>query len=178
MSDKEKVVQDQAREDQMIKILGLNNTVGRLGHDAEDEFGNKFELKSSTKGSFGTGRDVSVKMINIWRERYWIFSSGKNYQDGFKIESLYFCSPKMMKEKFDEMENKFKPDMEIMNVVIKHMKKIISKTYLDRLIYLINRGMTYNNPHIGMPYIKKHGIEIDLDNPVKSLKKLMDKHRQ
>ena len=168
VSNKEKIVQDQARKDQMIEILGLNSAVGRLGHDAKDEFGNKFELKSSTKNDFSTGRVVSIKMINIWRERYWIFATGENYQDGFKIKSLYFCSPEMMKEKFDVMETKFKPDIEILETVVKHMKQIINKTHLERMIYLMNRGMTYNNPKIGMPYIKKHSIKIDMKNHQKT----------
>lgn len=68
MNDKEKMpVQDQSREHQMIQILGLINAKGRLGYDAEDKDGRKFEMKS-TKTSFDIGRDVSISMINAWKD--------------------------------------------------------------------------------------------------------------
>ena len=77
MADKEKeTVQDQDRESKMIDILGLIGTEQRMGHDAEDKAGNRYELKSTTKDKFGTGRDVSVEMIKKWRELYWIFATG------------------------------------------------------------------------------------------------------
>lgn len=174
MSKKDKApVQDQAREDQMISVLGLKKTAGRLGHDAEDEYGNIFELKSSTKGSFGTGRDVSIEMIDRWRKRHWIFANGTNYSDGFRIESLYYCSPTMMESCFDAMSAKFEPDITLRESVLRHIRKILSATQIDRLTYLINRGMTYNNPHIGMKYIKEHGIEINLNDPKTSLQNVM-----
>lgn len=175
MSDKEKApIQDQRREEQMIRLLGLINAEGRLGHDAEDKRGNIFELKSSTKDSFGTSRDVSIDMINKWRKRYWIFAQGINYKKGFEINLLYLCTPDMMKEQFDTLAKRFESDVNIRDIVVTNLKKILESSKLERLIYLINRGMTYNNPHISIKYVKEHGVEIDLQNPKTHLEKLMN----
>ena len=76
-------IQDQAREDMMVNLLGLKKAEGRLGHDAEDDKGNIFELKSSTKNSFGTGRDVSISMINKWRKKALDICKWYELQDGF-----------------------------------------------------------------------------------------------
>ena len=134
---------------------------------------NIFELKSSTKSSFGTGRDVSIEMMDRWRQRRWIFANGTNYSDGFRIESTYYCSPAMMKGCFDIMSAKFEPDITLRESVLRHIRKILSATQIDMLAYLISRGMTYNNPHIGMKCIKEHGIEIDLNDPQASLQNIM-----
>lgn len=176
MSKDRATVQDQSREKQMIKILGLIDNESRLEHDAEDEYGHIFELKSSTKNSFGTARDVSIKMITKWRKSYWIFANGINYTDRFEIEVMYLCTPSMMKKKFDSMEEKFNPDKTIRNIVLKHVKKLLSISQFNRLSYLIDRGMTYNNPHISMKYVKEYGVEIDLKDPKNSLKKQMSNH--
>ncbi len=160
----------------MIEILGLKKAEGRLGHDAEDNNGNIFELKSSTKNSFGTGRDVSVSMINKWRKRHWVFANGTNYKSGFKIESMYYCSPNMMKDQFDILYEKFKPDMKISKTVLAYVDGILVEIQIERLKYLLNRGMTYNNPHISMKYVSSYGIEIDLSCPKNSLKTIMDKN--
>lgn len=66
--------------------------------------------------------------------------------------------------------------MELRDRVVSYVRRILSKTQLDRLIYLIDRGMTYNNPHIGLPYIKEHGIKMDLIDPRKNLEELMSRH--
>ena len=175
--DKEKAqVQDQSREAQMIRMLGLKAREGRMGHDAEDDQGRKFELKSTTKSGFGTARDVSVSMIAKWRKLHWVFAKGTNYEDGFEIESMYLCTADMMKERFDVMEKKFEPDMAIQNAVLTHVKSLLTTMQLDRLAYLIERGMTYNNPHIGAKYVKSHGVRIDLKRPAPSFKELLAEH--
>lgn len=168
-------IQDQAREDMMVNLLGLKKAEGRLGHDAEDDKGNIFELKSSTKNSFGTGRDVSISMINKWRKRHWIFANGTNYKTGFKIESMHYCSPNMMKDQFDILYEKFKPDIKISKFVLAYVDDVLVKIQIDRLKYLLDRGMTYNNPHISMKYVKEYGVEIDLSSPKNSLKMIMKK---
>jgi len=130
-------------------------------------------MKSTTKESFGTGRDVSVEMITKWRERHWVFAHGTNYDNGFSIEEMYYCSPAMMKEKFDEMELRFAPDIHIRDTIMIHVKRILNSAQLKRLYYLVSRGMTYNNPHIGLKYVKEHGVKINLEFPAEHLKKIM-----
>src|SRR2546427_9421042 len=105
--EEEVQVQDSAREDQLSRLLRLRRMPGRHGHDAEDEFGNRYELKSTTRGGVGTGRDVSQEMIDGWRKRYWICAKGRNLRSGFQINELYFLSPAMMEGWFQQMEEKF-----------------------------------------------------------------------
>ena len=175
--DKEKAqVQDLSREVQMIRMLGLKDMKNRMGHDAEDDQGRKFELKSTTKSGFATARDVSVNMIAKWRKLHWVFAKGTNYADGFEIESMYLCTADMMKEQFDIMEKKFEPDITIQNAVLTHVKSLLTTMQLNRLAYLIERGMTYNNPHIGVKYVESHGVRIDLKRPAPSLKELLTEH--
>ena len=156
-------------------MLGLKEVAGRMGHDAEDDAGRTFELKSTTRTSFGTARDVSIDMIRGWRSHYWIFATGTNYKDGFEIESLYLCTPAMMSAQFDTFEAKFGPDLTLRNSVVSHVGKILKKSQLDRLTYLIDRGMTYNNPHIDLKYVQEHGVELDLSDAAQSLKRALDR---
>ena len=171
---REKVpVQDQDREEKMIRMLGLKEVAGRLGHDAEDDDGHFFELKSTTKASFGTARDVSIEMINGWRSHYWVFATGTNYKDGFEIETMYLCTPDIMREQFDVFEAKFDSDLALRNSMVSYVTKILKKSQVDRLTYLIDRGMTYNNPHISLKYVREHGVELDLTDTAQSLKRAM-----
>lgn len=69
MPTHEKIVpiQDQAREKQIIALFELMANPKRLGPDAYDENGNPYELKSTTVGSVGTGRDVNPEMIRHYK---------------------------------------------------------------------------------------------------------------
>ena len=82
----------------------------------------------------------------------------------------------MMKEYFDQLVKKFDPDIKIRDAALSHVGKILSATQTDRLAYLINRGMTYNNPHIGLNYVAEKGIKIDMKDPKNSLRKLISEH--
>ncbi len=176
MANKKTLVQDQAREEQMISMLGLIKNESRMGHDAEDEHGHLFELKSTTKNNFATGRDVSIQMITKWKPRHWIFASGENYASGFKIKSMYYCSPQMMEKQLDSMIKKFKPDLQILELVVNNVKEILDPNQLKRLEYLLNRGMTYNNPHIRLTYVRDNGIKINLQDPKNSFKEIVQKY--
>lgn len=168
-----KTVQDDEREIQLCELLQLKHMEGRAGHDAEDEFGNKYELKSTTMTGFGTARDVSLEMINNWRQRYWICAKGTNLVSGFEIEELYFLSPRMLEGWFSQMEARFAPDEGLRKKILSAQAGKLSRLEEERLDYLIKRGMTYNNPHIGMNYVRKNGILINSDNPASHLRKLV-----
>lgn len=167
------MVQDNDREQLVCKLLNLTQMPGRAGHDAEDEMGNKYELKSTTKGGFGTGRDVSPGMIQNWRERYWVCAKGRNLRSGFNIEELYFLSPNMLEGWFSSMESKFSNDYELREKALRNQRGELSQEEIERLNYLISRGATYNNPHIGLSYVRENGISIDLGEPAKHLRKLV-----
>ena len=133
-------------------------------------------MKSTTQDSFGTGRDVSLDMIAKWKELYWVFASGTNYEDKFEIDEMYLCTPDMMLDWFEELEGRFGPDICLRDAVLNHVKRVLSAAQLDRLVYLIDRGITYNNPHIDMKYVRKHGVNIDLEDPADSLQELMQEY--
>jgi Restriction endonuclease PvuII len=165
------IVQDNTRELLLAELLGLKHMPGRWGHDAEDEFGNRFELKTSTKSGFGTGRDVSPRMIAEWRTRYWIFARGQNLKTGFRFEEVTFLSPGMLEGWFAYIESRFEPDAKLRVTVISMMKETLGAEDLARIEYLFNRGMTYNNPHISVAYVRKNGVELDLSDAARDLKR-------
>jgi len=171
--DEEVIVQDIQRELLLANLLRLRHMKGRHGHDAEDEEGNPIELKTTTKDGFGTGRDVSLAMITEWKTRYWVCAKGRNLRSGFKIEEVYFLSPKMLQGWFGKMEKKFGPDIILREKMVSEVRNILSKEELQRLEYLVNRGMTYNNPHVGLSYVRKNGVRIGLQSPAKDLKALI-----
>ena len=161
LDDEEVQVQDSAREDQLARLLGLRRMPGRHGHDAEDKTGNRYELKTTTKGGVGTGRDVSQQMIDEWRKRYWICAKGRNLRRGFQIDELFFLSPAMMEEWFQQMEDKFVADRDLRDKVLSATSGAITAVEEQRVRYLLDRGMTYNNPHISWNYVRTHGLSLD-----------------
>jgi hypothetical protein len=174
--EEEVQVQDSAREDQLSRLLKLRRMPSRHGHDAEDEFGNPYELKSTTRGGVGTGRDVSQGMIDQWRTRYWICAKGRNLRSGFQISELYFLSPRMMEEWFQQMEEKFLADRELRDRVLARITDTVTPVETERIRYLIERGMTYNNPHISWIYIRRHGLKLDIRNGADQLRKMVGRY--
>jgi len=174
--DQEVEVQDNKREDQIIRLFGLIKLGGRAGVDAKDEFGHLFEIKSTTKPSVGTGRDVSVEMLNNWRKQFWIIAKGKNYASGFRPEQIYFLSPTMMEAELKRIEDMISPSLELKDKVIRVLTHQVPRQFTDeelgKISYLMARGSTKNNPHISWPYIVEHGILIENDHAV-TLKRLM-----
>jgi len=177
MEEEEQVqVQDRTREEMIISLFALEAIESRLGHDALDEHENPFELKSSTKRSCSTGRDVSFEMIQKWRECYWLIARGRNLASGFQVDDIYFFHPSMLEGWFQKIENKLSPDVRLREKVIEILKGKLSQDELERLHYLISRGLTLNNPHIGGPYIEKNGQKIDLNRPKEHLRELIEKY--
>lgn len=179
--EQEATVQDDYREELLCKLLGLRHMPGRWGHDAEDEFQHPFELKSTSKDSIGTARDVSPQMIAEWRERFWICATGNSRkkpsgEKTFEVNEVYFLHPDMLQGWFGKLEARFDPDMAIKDVALQAAAAMLSPEQLGRLSYLINRGATYNNPHISMKYIRENGISIDLTRAPAHLRELVAAH--
>jgi hypothetical protein len=172
-ADEEEVpIQNQVRELQLAALFGLIPTRRRLGVDAHDEHGNEYELKSTTKGGVGTGRDVSIAMLEAWQRRYWIVGKGKNLRSGFVFDELYFLAPAMICDRLTEIADKIKPDLELRDLVVPLLKGRLTETQLERLHYLISRGATLNNPKISWKYIQTKGIKIE-GNPRERLRRLI-----
>lgn len=160
MQNNIETVQDKNREEKLRKLLNLiDPKEGRMGCDAIDNKNRKYELKSMTKNSCTTSRDVGLHTIQKWRTRHWIIGKGKNLKNGFVFEEIYYVSKKNMEEWYLSIENKIKPDLDLLKKITQILKKNkkITKLNIERLDYLIKRGYTLNNPKIPLDYIKKKG---------------------
>ena len=84
------VVQDNARENLLIQILGLTpNSSSRLGSDAV-KWGLEFELKTTTRRQVSTARDIGTHTVKKWANYHWIIAPGNNLATGFKINAIYY----------------------------------------------------------------------------------------
>lgn len=176
ISDRETVpVQDSVREDQLASLFNLRKNPNRLGPDAFDEKGNPFELKTTTQNSVGTGRDVSIEMIQQWRQRYWIVAKGLNLKSGFEPEAIYFLDPQMIDRALAKIEEHIKPDIQLGDKALPHLDGKVSTREIERLRYLISRGSTLNNPKIPWHYVAENGILISKDH-ASELRKLVETH--
>ena len=173
---KELQVQDNARELQICEILNLIHLKKRLGYDAEDEFGNNYELKSTTIKSVGTARDLGYDFLDKISKCYFIVAKGKNYPSGFEVNELYFLSPLMMEEWINKIKEKLQPDFDLQEKTKILLKDQLTKEEISRLEYLLNRGTTLNNPKIPIHYLETNGIRIDLNRPIEHLRELIKEH--
>lgn len=170
-------IQDNRREQQMRDLLKLQEAhAGRYGADAVDEFGHEFELKSTTKQSVSTARDVGLHTLQKWRERYWVFAKGTNRKrSGFHIAELYFLHPSDFDEWLQRYETLFRRDLQLLDRLTKMMRDAaLPSTDIERVQYLIQRGYTLNNPHIPWVYVQTHGTNVGADaDPAGRLRELV-----
>jgi Restriction endonuclease PvuII len=169
----QKPVQDDTREDAMRTLFALQATESRMGSDAIDERGNRYELKSTTKTTVSTARDVGPHTIERWRQHHWIFAKGTNTAFGYSPEEFIYLSPGDMEPWFSKLESRFSKDNDLLAKVVSMLpRNRLSPTELERLRSLVHRGMTVNNPKISWAFIQEHGSSITGDH-AKSLRRLV-----
>ena len=167
-------VQDKARQEKLRKLCGLRDSgQGRMGADAVDAGENEFELKSATGNNVTTARDVGPHTVKKWRKRYWIVARGRNLQSGFKVDSIYLLHPKDLEGWFRRLEGRFADDQRLLS----HAKRCLRKAgypteAIDRLNYLVLRGITLNNPKIPWDYVNRFGTDITR-SPRESIRKFV-----
>ena len=108
-------VQDDRRETEIRKLVGLRSGEGRSGVDAYFDFvagGRRYtvpiELKSTTVGSVSTARDVGRGHIEKWRSRVWLvgfYDSG-----GTMLERVLVMGPDDMEPWISRIESYIAPD--------------------------------------------------------------------
>lgn len=156
--------QDDAREISMRKTLKLlESGEGRDGLDAIDEFGNKFELKTSFKKSqaVSTARAVNRTHMRKWRTHHWIIGMGSNYQDGFMLNEFYYLSPTDMEEWIQGIEKKIDEFEKISEFAIQCVKdKNADTDIIYRLEKILKTGSILNDPNISKSYIVEHGTKL------------------
>ena len=160
--DQDVEVQDNRREESLRELFGLRRSEqGRMGADAVDETGHEFELKSTTKNSVSTARDVGPHTVRKWRTRYWLFAKGRNLASGFKIDETYFLHPNQMDAWFRKLEDRFAGDLKLLKAAAEASKKEgATSAEVARLTYLGERGLTLNNPKVPWEYVQAHGKPI------------------
>ena len=155
-------VQDDLREQQLAAELRLERSPSRIGWDARDENDNRFELKTTTTTSVSTGRDVGLAFLQRLRTNYVIVARGPNTEYGFNIEEVWFMPPGSLAGWTAPKEEKQRRDATIGEAALDALKAAGgTDNDLKRLAELVARGMTLNNPHISMKYVREHGIRLD-----------------
>ena len=161
--EEEVEVQNNVRERRLVEILGLMPLKGRAGADAVDAKGNHFELKTSTRGGVTTARDVGPHTLAHYRTLYWVVARGRNLRTGFVIDEVHFLAPQMLEDWFRDIERRyFDRDQALVQDALGILRGAGFTGDLDRLAYLLNRGMTLNNPKIPWHYVRSHGVRLNL----------------
>ncbi len=120
-------VQDDRRENEMCKLLGLRKGEGRSDIDAfldfqvgqNDSFSVPIELKSTTNTSVSTARDVGSSHIQKWRSRIWVF--GFYDASGRTLKTVLTLGPKEMEPWIGKIESYIAPDFSIGERVVRKL---------------------------------------------------------
>lgn len=113
--------QDDAREREMILMFNLSVPADRTrgGLDAELEIDGHgrlpFELKSTTKNSISTVRDLGPEHIAKWKNLHWLFAFYES--DGATLRYCYYASPADMADWVNGKESYVLPDYILANAV-------------------------------------------------------------
>jgi hypothetical protein len=133
------MIQDDKREKEIIKILGLKQNLDRKRHDIDAflKFGKNninFELKSSTVGSISSASPLTLDHIKKWRTYHWIFGIyDKNTE---KLQHCVYASPKMMKPWLDSLESDINRGIHISyKLVTKIDKKMMHLIFGKKKVY-------------------------------------------
>lgn len=156
------VVQDNKRELDQCARFGLESLPGRLGADAIDAHGNRFELKTTSKKSGGvsTARDLGPKKLDEWRGYYWLISRGSNRSDGFQASRHFFLAPQHMEGWYAKLDAGFNADIALGERVKALVGDALAEKEKERLARLLHRGMLLNDPTIPWSYIEQNGVEL------------------
>jgi len=153
MPNDNRQVQDDSREVLITKLCGLRHNEDNRSNvntaDAFDEQNHPFELKSTTRSSVTTARDVNLTTLGSWRRKYWILAKGRNLTTSFVIDALYIAHPNQLEEFFARIEARLNTDWEFCRPVLKTAKDGgVEDDVLQRVESILHRGITLNNPKI------------------------------
>lgn len=166
-------VQDDIREEILTRTLNLTRTGKRIGPDATDEYGNVFELKTTTTKSLTTARDIGLEYLARMRKQYLIAANGKQTDYGFAAADIYFLHPDDLNEWITPIEGRLRADMDIVMRAHDALAALgTSSKMLDRLLAIGRRGITLNNPKIPWKYVAEHGTRLG-QNPALDLREIV-----
>ncbi|CCQ51077.1 hypothetical protein [Crocosphaera watsonii] len=112
-------VQDDARENQLIKLFQLEQPPNRRRNDTDALLNYKgktfyFELKSTTKNSVITVRDFGIEHIKKWQNKHWIIGF---YDQETNLKYCHYASPKEMSKWIKEKEQYIAGDFKLAQLV-------------------------------------------------------------
>jgi hypothetical protein len=139
--DGEVTVQDDARENEMRKLFGLEkpSDEGRSGVDAVLALGGKrylFELKSTTNGSVTTVRDFGMEHIEKWKGKHWLIGV---YSRAQVLQYTTYMTPDDMWPWIEEKESYVKLDY----AIAYHAPSLMG---IDELHALVGKKAKYSYP--------------------------------
>jgi len=168
-------VQDNKREQALATLLGLKTTGKRGGYDAFDDHGNPYELKTTSKNDVGTGRDVGRQFVAKLRSEYFIAAKTDPNSREWRPSQIIVCHPDDLEIWIEKkLESRIVKDEKLLERVLSKIRNLFNRQEIERISYLMTRGMTYNNPKISWDYLQKYGTTLDINNPAKSLQKFVN----
>lgn len=114
-----KIVQDDERERQLIELFGFTGLeeATRGGTDAYIKVNHRdfpFEIKSTTRGSISTARDVGLNHILKWRGKHWLFGI---YSNPETLEYCLYAPPDLMDPWINQLEDYIRLDVHLAKLV-------------------------------------------------------------
>lgn len=159
-----KIVQDNLREQEMIRLFGLIGGVGRDGVDATDEFGREYELKTTSKGGVSTARDAGYNHLDKWKPRYWLIGDFENRSEGFHFKQFYLLTPDRMAGWYEKIRDRLDASTRIKDQIIAFLRAAKAPEELIAAgAKLLSDGALLNDPNIPKGYIQQNGILITSD---------------
>ena len=109
-------VQDDAREEELIKLFRLTRPPGASRGDTDailllDGQAIPFELKSTSRKSVTTVRDFSPDHVQKWRGKHWLI--GFYDEKGLTLRYSIYGSPQRMSPWIEEKERYVRPDFDL-----------------------------------------------------------------
>ncbi|MES2915746.1 MAG: hypothetical protein V4753_11555 [Pseudomonadota bacterium] len=119
----------------------------------------EFELKSTTKSSITTARDVGMEHLEKWKNKHWLF--GFYTEKGNALKYTKYASPSMMREWIEEKRSYILPDHMISKIVssrvtIEDMNSVIGK----KAHYSIEDAMALHKKQFS---VSEYRARFDLD---------------
>ena len=134
---KKKLVQDDNREKELIKLFELTPITGRMGIDAKLTIDNQifqFEIKSTTQNTISTARDIDLSLITRWLPQHWIIGF---YNPQQELEYCVHATPEHMEPWIKSVEKTLLQKLNLVNSLLNRID--------DKLLFEIIGEKEYYN---------------------------------
>ena len=186
-----RTTQDDARENEQIRLFGLTPLQGRSNKyipDATlivDGEINHIELKTSdlVKKQVSTARNVTLPKIEEWGKVWWVFSQYEKIEGGFRFTGEHFAAHGTdLEEWFENQREKILGgtktygglrDWEQAKEWLQEHTALPAATIQKLDSSFHKKGHSLNNPKIGWRTVEKLCVKLDNDNIQEGLASLI-----